>query len=202
MTEIQNKTNSESNENAKIRCEWCTDDPLYQHYHDNEWGVPVYDEKKLFEFLILEGAQAGLSWITVLKKRDHYRKVFDGFDPVKIAQYDDRKITSLLNDAGIIRNKLKVQSTIRNAKAYLALKASGVDFSEYLWQFVGHKPIQNRFRSLSEIPAETDESRAMSKQLKKDGFNFVGPTICYAFMQATGMVNDHLVHCYRHAELS
>jgi len=186
---------------AKIRCAWCGDDTLYQQYHDKEWGVPIYDEKKLFEFLILEGAQAGLSWITVLRKREHYLRVFDGLNPEKVAHYNQDKMESLRQDPGIIRNKLKINSAIQNAQAYLTLKEQGVNFSDYLWHFVGHKVKQNHFVLHEDIPAETVESQAMSKQLKKDGFNFVGPTICYAFMQATGMVNDHLTSCYRHAEL-
>lgn len=180
------------------RCGWCGEDPLYCQYHDDEWGVPVYDEQKQFEFLILEGAQAGLSWITVLRKREAYREAFDQFDPVKIARYSEAKKTKLLQNPGIIRNKLKIESVVRNAKAYLALKEQGENFSEFLWQFVGGKPRQNRWRSLSEIPASTPESDAMSKALKQRGFNFVGTTICYAHMQATGMVNDHLISCHRH----
>lgn len=198
MTEIH----SQSNIKVHTRCDWCGSNSLYQTYHDSEWGVPLYDEKKLFEFLILEGAQAGLSWITVLRKRERYIQVFDGFDPEKIALYGDEKIADLLADEGIIRNKLKINSAIRNAKAYLRLRDSGVNFSDYLWQFVNNETMQNRFKALSDVPAETDESKAMSKQLKKDGFNFVGPTICYAFMQATGMVNDHLVDCFRYSELA
>lgn len=183
------------------RCDWCGDDTFYQQYHDREWGVPLYDDKKLFEFLILEGAQAGLSWITVLKKRERYQQVFDQFDPEKIATYDDKKIESLMADAGIIRNRLKIKSAIGNAQVYLKIQESGVSFSDYIWQFVSMNPIQNRFKSMAAVPAESDLSKTMSKQLKKDGFNFVGPTICYAFMQATGMVNDHLTSCYRYTEV-
>lgn len=183
------------------RCEWCGEDPLYQQYHDEEWGVPLYDDKKLFELLILEGAQAGLSWITVLRKREYYISVFDGFDPEKVALYDAQKIEALMQDSGIIRNRLKIESTISNAQAYLQIKETGISFSDYLWQFTEGEAIQNRFNSLSEIPAETDISQQMSKQLKKDGFRFVGPTICYALMQATGMVNDHILGCYRYKEV-
>jgi DNA-3-methyladenine glycosylase I len=178
----------------KTRCPWCGDDPLYVAYHDEEWGAPLRDSRKLFELLMLEGAQAGLSWITVLRKREHYRRVFSQFDPVKIARYDTRKIESLLKDPGIIRNRAKVEGTVRSARAYLEIS----DFSEYLWQFTGGQPIVNRRRSMKEIPAETAESLAMSKDLKRRGFSFCGPTICYAFMQAAGIVNDHLVSCFRH----
>ena len=177
------------------RCAWVSDDPLYIDYHDNEWGRPVYDDQKLFEMLCLEGAQAGLSWITVLKKRAHYRKVFDNFDAQKIAGYTQHKREQLLTDAGIIRNKLKVNAFIVNAQLYLEIKKQG-GFSDYLWQFVNCKPIHNHWKSLQQIPATTEESDAMAKQLKKDGFKFVGSTICYAFMQATGMVNDHTTDCF------
>ena len=183
------------------RCTWCGDDPTYTRYHDQEWGIPVYDDRKLFEMLILEGAQAGLSWITVLRKRPHYRKVFDRFNPVKIAKYNQRKINSLLKDPGIIRNRLKVEGTVKNARAYLELKTEYKSFSDFLWQFVDGDPIQNHWKELKQIPAKTIESEAMSKALQKRGFTFVGPTICYAFMQATGMVNDHTTDCYRHAEI-
>jgi len=179
------------------RCGWCSNDELYQQYHDQEWGVPVYDDRQLFEMLNLEGAQAGLSWITVLKKREHYRKVFDGFNPKKIAKYDQAKRDELLSDAGIIRNKLKVNAFIVNAQLYLDMQAdsSSPNFSEYLWSFVGGKPIVNARKSLSDVPVTTAESDAMSKSLKKLGFKFIGSTICYAFMQATGMVNDHTIDC-------
>lgn len=183
------------------RCEWCGDDPLYVKYHDQEWGVPVFNERKLFEMLILEGAQAGLSWITVLKKRSHYKKVFDNFEPNKIVRYNKRKVESLLKDPGIIRNRLKVESTIGNARAWLKLKEQGINPVDYLWQFVDGEPIQNNWKSLNHLPAKTRESDAMFKVLKKHGFKFVGSTICYAFMQAVGMVNDHIVSCYRHQEL-
>jgi len=189
-----------SSNQHKHRCEWCHGSDIYQSYHDLEWGVPLFDEQKLFEFLILEGAQAGLSWITVLKKRENYRLAFDDFNPEIIAQYDQGKIQALLQNDGIIRNRLKVASAVQNAQAYLRVTQSQT-FSDYIWQFVGGKTIQNSWKQLSEIPAETEASKAMSKQLRKDGFNFVGPTICYAFMQATGMVNDHIVDCYRYTAL-
>ncbi|MBD3668688.1 MAG: DNA-3-methyladenine glycosylase I [Kangiella sp.] len=178
------------------RCGWVSDDPLYIEYHDTEWGVPTYDDQQLFEMLCLEGAQAGLSWITVLKKREHYRKVFDHFDAEKIATYDQAKREQLLSDPGIIRNKLKVNAFIVNAQTYLRIKEQQ-SFSDYLWQFVGGEPIINNWKSLKEVPATTAESDAMSKQLKKDGFKFVGSTICYAFMQATGMVDDHTMDCFK-----
>jgi DNA-3-methyladenine glycosylase I len=181
------------------RCEWAGSDPLYIKYHDKEWGIPVYNDRKLFEMLILEGAQAGLSWITVLKKRPHYRKVFDRFDPLKIAQYDKRKVNILLKDPGIIRNRLKVESTILNAQRYLEIKAEHGRFSDFLWQFVDGQPIQNHWQSMQQLPATTKASDAMSKELKRLGFKFVGSTICYAFMQAVGMVNDHTTDCFCHA---
>lgn len=179
-------------------CPWCTGFDLYRQYHDEEWGLPLRNDLALFELLILEGAQAGLSWSTVLKKRKHYRLVFDGFQPEIIAKYDEAKIATLLADPGIIRNRAKVTATILNAKAYVAIKASGQSFSDYLWQFVGNTPIQNKWSSMAELPSSTPESVAMSKALLKAGFKFVGPTICYAFMQASGMVNDHLVSCPRY----
>ena len=184
------------------RCGWCGDDPLYVAYHDEEWGVPCRDSRLLFEFLNLEGAQAGLSWITVLRKRDHYRKVFDEFDPERIAAYGDRKVRDLLDDPGIIRNRLKVNAFIKNARAYLEMESRGEDFSDYLWGFVEGTPVINEFRSLSEIPANTPVSDAMSKDLRKRGFTFVGSTICYAFMQACGMVNDHETSCFRYREVA
>lgn len=184
------------------RCAWCGDDPLYQRYHDQEWGAPVYADHPLFAMLILEGAQAGLSWITILRKRPHYAVAFDHFDPVKIAAYDTAKVTALMHDPGIVRNRLKIEAAIRNARGYLAIEAAEGSFSQFLWQFVGGRPIQNAFRSLADIPAQTAQSAAMSRALKGYGFNFVGPTICYAFMQAVGMVNDHTVNCFRYAELS
>lgn len=182
------------------RCPWCGNDPLYQAYHDEEWGVPLHDDRALFEFLILEGAQAGLSWLTILKKRAHYRKVFDGFDPQKVARYDQRKIDRLLADPGIVRNRLKVAAAVSNARAFLELVEEQGSFDRWLWDFVDGEPVVNRFRRLDQVPTETATSRALSRELKKRGFRFVGPTIIYAFMQATGMVNDHLVGCFRHRE--
>ena len=182
-------------------CPWCEGFALYRAYHDQEWGVPLRDDRALFELLILEGAQAGLSWATVLKKRAHYREVFDGFVPERIARYDEAKVAALLADPGIIRNRAKVAAAIQNARSFLALTASGQTFSDFLWQFVGGQPIRNQWTSLAGIPAKTPESDAMSKALKQAGFKFVGSTICYAFMQASGMVNDHLVSCPRHVEV-
>jgi DNA-3-methyladenine glycosylase I len=170
-------------------------------YHDEEWGVPAHDDRVLFEFLILEGAQAGLSWITILKKRENYRKAFDGFRAEKIARYGARDVKRLLGDAGIVRNRLKIVATIQNAKAFIALREELESFDDYLWRFVGGRPIQNRWRRMADVPARTTESDAMSRDLLRRGFKFVGSTICYALMQATGMVNDHLVTCPRHAEL-
>lgn len=180
------------------RCPWCGYDPLYTEYHDNEWGTPLHDNQKLFEFLILEGAQAGLSWITVLRKRENYRKAFDNFNPEKIARYTETEKAKLLLNEGIIRNRLKIDSAVKNAQAYLAMKKNGEDFSEFLWSFVGGKTIANKHKSTSTVPASTPESDAMSKALKQKGFNFVGTTICYAFMQATGMVNDHIQTCHKY----
>jgi len=182
----------------KYRCPWCKNDPLYMEYHDNEWGKPLYDNHKLFELLLLEGAQAGLSWITVLRKRENYRQAFDNFDAAKIARYSEAKIAKLLLNEGIIRNRLKIQSAIKNAQAYIAMQKNGEDLSTFLWSFVDGKPIVNQWNNLSQVPSSTPESDAMSKALKKKGFNFVGSTICYAFMQATGMVNDHLIDCHRY----
>ncbi len=183
------------------RCGWCGSDPLYMSYHDEEWGVPVFDDQKLFEFLVLEGAQAGLSWITILKRREGYRRAFAGFDPAKVARFSDKRMEKLLQDPGIIRNRLKVRSAIQNAKSFLKVQEEFGSFSNYQWAFVEGKPIVNHFRSLQEVPAETPLSKAFSKDLKKRGFNFVGPTIVYAHMQAVGMVNDHLVDCFRHKEV-
>ena len=185
----------------KKRCSWVGDDDLYIKYHDEEWGVPVYDDQKLIEFLILEGAQAGLSWITILKKRENYRKLFDNFDAKKIAQYNSKKIEELLNDAGIVRNRLKINSTISNAKAFSRICEQYGNFSEYIWSFTNGKPLINQWKSLQEIPAKSELSDKMSKDLKKAGFNFVGSTICYAFMQAVGIVNDHTVDCFRYHEI-
>ena len=184
------------------RCQWAGSDPLDVAYHDEEWGVPVLrDDRTLFEFLILEGAQAGLSWSTILKKRDNYRAAFDKFDPAQMAAYDDARIAELLANPGIVRNRLKVNAAIRNARAFLAVQAEFGNFGSYIWKFVGGQPRQNAWRTLAEIPAETPESRGMSTDLQRRGFTFVGPTICYAFMQAVGMVNDHTVDCFRHHEL-
>jgi DNA-3-methyladenine glycosylase I len=182
------------------RCPWPTDD-LYRAYHDKEWGVPVHDDRLLFEMLILEGAQAGLSWSTILKKRENYRTAFDQFDARRIAKYGDRKVQELLANAGIVRNRLKIAATIQNAKAFLAVQSEFGTFDRYIWQFVGGQPKQNQRRGMGDVPARTDESDAMSKDLLKRGFKFVGSTICYAFMQAVGMVNDHTVTCFRHTEL-
>jgi len=184
------------------RCEWVSNDELYIQYHDQEWGVPQYDDRKLFELLILEGAQAGLSWYTILKKRENYRQAFDKFDVKKIAGYDNKKIQELLNNPGIVRNKLKIESTIRNARAFLDIQKEHGSFKQYIWSFVNGKPIVNSFEELKELPAKTDISDIMSKDLKKQGFNFVGSTICYAFMQAVGMVNDHTVDCFRYEQVS
>jgi len=183
------------------RCPWCEGFDLYRAYHDTEWGVPLHDDRALFELLILEGAQAGLSWATILKKRENYRRAFDGFDPALIAGYDDAKVAALLADAGIVRNRVKVAAAIHNAKAYLALTADGQSLSDFLWQFVDGVPIQNQWTSLAEVPARTARSDAMSKALGRAGFKFVGSTICYALMQSAGMVNDHLTTCPRHAEV-
>jgi DNA-3-methyladenine glycosylase I len=182
------------------RCHWATNE-LNIPYHDEEWGVPLHDDRRLFELLILEGAQAGLSWDTVLKKRPRYREVFDGFDVLKVARYDKKKVRELLRDAGIIRNKLKIAATISNAQAFLKTQEEFGSFDKYIWQFVGGKPKQNAWKTHKRLPAKTVESDAMSKDLQKRGFRFVGSTICYAFMQATGMVNDHLVACFRYEDL-
>ena len=182
------------------RCPWASTEPNIT-YHDEEWGVPVHEDRKLFEFLILEGAQAGLSWTTILKKRENYRKAFDGFRPEKIARYDAGDVQRLLADAGIVRNRLKVAAAIQNAKAFLAVREELGSFDRYLWSFVGGAPKQNRWRRMAQVPARTDESDAMSRDLTRRGFKFVGSTICYALMQATGMVNDHLSTCPRHAQL-
>lgn len=185
----------------KNRCVWPSSSPLMIEYHDKEWGVPVHDDKKLFEFLILEGAQAGLTWETVLKKRENYRKAFHDLDPVKISRYTEKDIERLLCNAGIIRNRLKIMAIIINARRFIEVQKEFGSFDKYIWQFVDGKPMQNKRKSLKEIPSTTRESDAMSKDLKKLGFNFVGPTICYAFMQAVGMVNDHTIDCFRYTEL-
>ena len=179
-------------------CWWCGDDELYQQYHDQEWGTPVHDDRELFEFLCLEGAQAGLSWITILRKREHYRAVFDHFDADRIACYDDAKIAALLQDPGIVRNRLKVNGFVKNARAYLEMREQGLTLDAYLWDFVDGEPLQNNRAAMSDVPATTVRSDAMAKDLKKRGFTFVGSTICYAFMQAAGLVNDHLTDCFRH----
>ncbi|MDG7011052.1 MAG: DNA-3-methyladenine glycosylase I [Nitrososphaerota archaeon] len=185
------------------RCGWSSpDDPLYRDYHDREWGVPVHDDQALFEFLVLEGAQAGLSWRTVLGKRENFRKAFDGFDPRKVARYDRGRAEGLLLDPGIIRNRLKINSAIENAKAFLKVQREFGNFDSYVWRFVGGKPKVNRRRSMKEIPAATPQAAAMSRDMVMRGFKFVGPTICYAFMQATGMVNDHVMECFRYEELA
>ena len=186
----------------KTRCRWCLGHDIYEDYHDHEWGVPVHDDRHLFEMLILEGAQAGLSWLTVLKKRETYRAAFDQFDPEIIAGYGQDKIDSLLQDPGIIRNKLKVNAAIVNAKAFLEVVKEYGSFDAYIWSFVDGKPIQNRWKTMADVPVSTPESDAMSKSLKKRGFKFVGTTICYAYMQGVGMVNDHTLDCFRHSELS
>jgi len=184
-----------------MRCEWCLGDPLYVTYHDKEWGVPVHDDRKHFEYIVLDGMQAGLSWLTVLRKRENFRNAFSGFDPVAIAAYDMKKIEDLLRDRGIIRNRQKIEATIKNAGAFLDIMEKFGDFDSFIWNFVGGQTIQNTRKSLSDLPAQTEESRAMSKELYSRGFRFVGPTICYAYMQAAGMVNDHIVGCFRHREL-
>jgi DNA-3-methyladenine glycosylase I len=185
----------------KIRCPWVKKDPLLIEYHDHEWGSPVHDDNLLFEFLALEGAQAGLSWITVLKKRKNYREAFDNFDPAKIALYNEEKIEELMNDPGIIRNRRKITAAVANAKSVLKIQEEWDSFDRYIWKFVDGKPIENKWENMEDIPAFTPESENMSKNLKKRGFKFVGPTICYAFMQAVGMVNDHVVDCFRHEEI-
>ena len=182
------------------RCGWCVGNELYERYHDDEWGSPTYNDQQLFEFLLLEGAQAGLSWITILKKREGYREAFDGFDAEKIARYRPARINKLLQNPEIVRNKLKVESAVLNARLFLDIRERTGSFSDYVWQFVDHRPRQNRFRSIKQVPATTSESDSMSRTMKKDGFKFVGSTICYAYMQATGMVNDHLSNCFRHEE--
>ena len=185
----------------KTRCTWAGTEPIYIKYHDTEWGVPVHDDRRLFEFLILEGAQAGLSWLTILKKRPNYIKAFDNFDPRKVAAYNPRKVKELISNAGIIRNRLKIEATIQNARSFLAVQQEFGSFDKYIWQFVGGKTLKNSWNSVAEIPAQSEASAAMSSDLKKRGFKFVGPTICHAFMQAIGLVNDHTVDCYRYEEV-
>ncbi len=186
----------------RVRCGWCGTDPLYMTYHDVEWGVPVRDDRTLFEFLVLEGAQAGLSWITILRKREHYRLAFDGFDPVDVAGYDEERIAELLATPGIVRNRQKVRSAVSNARAFLAVQEEYGTFSDYIWSFTSGRPLQNSWRSIDQIPSTTPLAEAISRDLKTRGFRFVGPTIVYSHMQATGMVNDHLVTCFRHAEVA
>ena len=187
---------------ARVRCDWCGADPLYVAYHDDEWGVPVRDDRTWFEFLLLEGAQAGLAWITILRKREAYRRAYDGFDPAKVARYDDRKVAALLADAGIVRNRLKVAASVTNAQAFLEVQEALGSFDAYMWGFVDGRPIQNAWRTMAELPAVTPLAELVSRDLKRRGFRFVGPTIVYAHMQATGMVNDHLVGCFRRAEVA
>lgn len=186
----------------RVRCPWAGSDPLYVDYHDREWGVPVHDDRKLFEFLILEGMQAGLSWLTILRKRNNFRRAFALFDPEEVAQFDARKIKQLMGDPGIIRNEQKILAAISNANAFLVVRKEFGSFDRYMWQFVGGKPIVNRRKSVKDVPATSSESDAMSEDLRKRGFKFVGSTICYAHMQATGMVNDHVVSCFRYKELA
>jgi DNA-3-methyladenine glycosylase I len=184
------------------RCAWAGNDPLYQTYHDEEWGVPCFDDRRLFEFLILEGAQAGLAWITILRKRAGYHRCFDGFDAEKIARYTPKRVEKLLQDPGIVRNRLKVESTVTNARAYLQIQDRYESFSDYLWRYVDGQPITNHWRTLRQVPASTPLSDQLSKALKNDGFRFVGTTICYAYMQAVGLINDHTTNCFRHAEVA
>jgi DNA-3-methyladenine glycosylase I len=187
--------------NTNDRCPWPQDQPLMIEYHDTEWGTPLHDDRRHYEFLVLDSAQAGLSWRTVLLKRENYRKAFDGFDPVKVARYSEKRVARLLQDPGIIRNRLKIQSAVTNARCFLDVQAEFGSFDQFIWRFVGGRPLINHFKEGSEVPARTVESDAMSKELKARGFTFVGSTICYAYMQAAGMVNDHLVTCFRHSEL-
>jgi DNA-3-methyladenine glycosylase I len=185
----------------KTRCEWCGSDPLYVAYHDTEWGVPVHDDQRLFETLILQGAQAGLSWFTILRKRENYRRAFDGFQVKSIAAYSKRDVQRLLNDPGIVRNRLKIESAVRNARAVLEIQEKYGSLDDFIWRYVDHTPRQNAWESISQLPARTEQSDRMSSDLKKLGMGFLGPTICYAFMQAVGMVNDHMVDCYRYQEI-
>ena len=184
------------------RCDWATTDPLYIRYHDEEWGVPKHDDRELFELLILEGAQAGLSWITILKKRENYRKAFDNFEPKKVAKYDGKKVRELLSDKGIVRNRLKIMAAIQNARSLIEVQGEFGSFDEYVWKFVGMKQMRNSWKSLKELPSKTRESDAMSKELLLKGFRFVGSTICYSFMQAAGIVNDHVVGCFRYDQVA
>lgn len=184
------------------RCGWCGGDPLYIAYHDEEWGVPLHDERGLFEFLILEGAQAGLSWLTILRKREHFRAAFDHFDAQRVARYDEHRIARLMNDKGIVRNRLKIAAAINNAARFLGVQEEFGSFDRYLWNFVDGRPIHNAWQSLAELPAQTPLSEKLSKDLQRRGFRFVGPTICYSLMQAVGLINDHLVDCFRYRELA
>ncbi len=186
----------------KTRCEWCGSDPLYLGYHDDEWGVPIHDDRRLFEFLVLEGAQAGLSWLTILKKRDNYRMAFHGFDFDRIARYSQRDIERLLSDPGIVRNRLKIESVIKNAQGVLNIREESGSLDAFLWRYVDGVPVQNAWKRMAELPAQTKASAEMSRDLKRRGFNFVGPTVCYAFMQAVGMVNDHARDCFRYKEVA
>jgi DNA-3-methyladenine glycosylase I len=195
------RINKDAEDNPMNRCGWCGTDPLYVQYHDHEWGVPAHDDRHLFEMLILEGAQAGLSWLTILRKRENYRKAFDGFDVEKVAAYNDDDVSRLLADPGIVRNRLKIASAVRNAQGVMRLKEEFDSFDNFIWCFAGHKPRHNNWKSLADVPARTPESDAMSKELKNRGFNFVGSTICYSFMQTVGMVNDHMVDCFRYGEI-
>src|SRR5512143_2617213 len=199
---MQRSSRSHGMQKSMKRCAWVSDDPLMITYHDREWGVPLYNDRKLFELLILEGAQAGLAWVTVLRKRENFRKAFHGFDSAVIARYSNKNVKRLLDDPGIIRNRLKIEATIINAKKFLEVQNEFGSFHEYIWQFAGGKPIKHKFKSPSEIPSTTEESDAMSRDLRKRGFRFVGSTICYAFMQATGMVNDHTTDCFRYKAVS
>ena len=198
---MKEKSSNNSKDDARPRCPWSFSEPLLMAYHDKEWGVPVHNDDLLFEFLVLEGAQAGLSWLTVLKKRENYRRAFLGFDPKKVAQFSDARIYKLKQDPGIIRNELKIRSAVRNAQSLLAVRKEFGSFDAYVWSFVGDKPIRRMWKSQDQIPAKSTESDRMSKDLGKRGFNFVGSTICYSFMQAVGIVNDHVVTCFRTAEL-
>jgi len=191
-----------SKSKSQDRCSWCGEDALYVTYHDLEWGVPLHDDQKLFEFLILEGAQAGLSWLTILKKRDAYRKAYHQFDVEKVARFNSRSIERLLNNAGIVRNRLKIEASISNARAFLEVQDEFGSFDKFIWQYVNHQPRQNHWRQLKDIPASTNESMQMSNDLQQRGFRFVGPTICYAFMQAVGMVNDHVADCFRYKQVA
>lgn len=186
----------------KTRCSWAGSDPIYVDYHDTEWGVPLHNDKKLFEFLILDGFQAGLSWLTILKKRQNYREAFDNFDPQKISEYGSRRVNELLRNKGIVRNKLKVEAAVQNARSFLSIQSEFGSFDNYIWQFVGGKTRINQWKTVAEIPAQTKQSATMSADLKRRGFGFVGPTICYAFMQAAGLVNDHVVSCFRYRGVS